>query len=58
MGKDQIPTELLERELHGMEVELSNLRHQHKTITDRIVQLERERFELDCKIRSRRKQVP
>lgn len=53
MGKDEIPVELLERELHGLEVELSQLRQQHKTVTDRIVELERERFALDCKIRSR-----
>lgn len=56
MGKDEIPVELLERERHGLEVELSQLRHQHKTVTDRIVELEREHFELDCKIRS--KQMP
>lgn len=49
-----MPVELLERELRGMEVELSQLRQQHKTITDRIVELERERFALDCKIRARK----
>lgn len=52
MEKDPIPTELLERELHGLEVELSQLRQQHKVVTDRIVELERERFALDCKIRA------
>lgn len=46
-----IPVELLEKELRGLEVELHELRAQHKTITDRIVELERERFALDCKIR-------
>lgn len=51
MEKDEIPVELLERELHGLQVELSSLKSQHKTITDRIVELERERFALDCKIR-------
>lgn len=51
--KGEIPLELLEREMHGLEVELSQLRHQHKVITDRIVELERERFALDCKIRAR-----
>lgn len=55
MGKDEIPVELLEREMHGLEVELSQLRQQHKTVTDRIVELERERFALDCKIRARKK---
>lgn len=57
MGKDEIPVELLEREMHGLEVELSQLRQQHKTVTDRIVELERERFELDCKIRAQLKRV-
>ena len=47
----EIPTELLQRELHGVDCELSQLRSQHKTVTDRIVELERERFALDCKIR-------
>lgn len=51
MDKDPIPTELLERELHGLDTEISQLKSQHKTITDRIVELERERFALDCKIR-------
>jgi len=54
VANDEIPVELLERELHGMEVELSELRAQHKTVTDRIVELERERFALDCKVRARR----
>lgn len=54
----EVPLDLLERELRGLEMELSNLRQQHKTVTDRIVELERERFELDCKVRARRKQVP
>lgn len=58
MDKDEIPVELLEREMHGMEVELHELRAQHKTVTDRIVELERERFELDCKIRAQLKRVP
>ena len=50
MAKDEIPVELLERELHGMDTELEALRVQHKTVTDRIVELERERYELVCKI--------
>lgn len=50
----EIPLEFLERELHGMEAELQELRYQHKIVTDRIVELERERFTLDCKIRARR----
>jgi prefoldin subunit 5 len=48
----EIPVELLERELNGMDLELQELRRQHKAITDRIVELERERFALDCKIRA------
>lgn len=52
MENDEIPLELLERELHGLQVELSQLRQQHKTIADRIVELERERFALDCKVRA------
>lgn len=58
MAKDDIPVELLEKELRGLEVELQELRHQHKTVADRIVELERERFALDCKIRSQRKMFP
>ena len=50
--ESEIPVELLVCELHGMEVELQILRQQHKTVTDRIVELERERFTLDCKIRA------
>lgn len=57
MGKDEVPVELLELELHGADVELQELRRQHKTVTDRIVELERIRFELDCKIRSQRKRM-
>jgi len=52
VGKDEIPVELLERELHGIEVELSQLRQQHKVVTDRIVELEQERCDLICKINS------
>ena len=55
MAKDEVPLELLELECNGMESELRELRQQHKTVTDRIVELERQRFELDCKIRARRK---
>lgn len=55
MEKDEVPLDLLERELRGLEVELSQLRQQHKTVTDRIVELERERFALDCRIRSAKK---
>lgn len=58
MAKDEVPVELLERELHGLQVELSQLRQQHKVITDRIVELERIRFALDCKIRSQQKLSP
>ena len=54
MANDEIPVELLERELAGVDLELQNLRLNHKTITDRIVELERERFALDCKVRARR----
>jgi len=50
--ESEIPVELLVRELHGMEVELQILRQQHKTVSDRIVELEHERFTLDCKIRA------
>lgn len=61
MGKDEredeIPVELLQLELAGMESELRELRQQHKTVTDRIVELERERFAIDCKIRSQRKRM-
>lgn len=52
MGKDEIPVELLERELHGIDVELSNLRQQHKVVTDNIFKLEQERCDLICKINS------
>lgn len=47
-----IPVELLEKELRGMEVELSNLRQQHKVVTDSIFKLEQERCDLICKINS------
>lgn len=54
MENDEIPLELLQLELVGMESELRELRLNHKTVTDRIVELERERFALDCKIRARK----
>lgn len=55
----ELPKEMLEKELAGMELELSELRHEHKTVTDRIVVLERERFALDCKIRAiNQRQLP
>lgn len=48
----EFPKEALERELHGMDTELSVLRQQQAVITNRISQLEKDRFALDCKIRA------
>ena len=42
--------EMLEREIHGLDVELGILREQHQKITSDIVQLEQTRYELVCSI--------
>lgn len=48
----EFPKEALERELHGMDTELSVLRQQQAVVAARISKLEKDRFALDCKIRS------
>ena len=42
--------ELLEREVRGLDIELQNLRLEHRKITEQIVELERQRYELVCRI--------
>lgn len=48
----EFPKEALERELNGMDTELSVLRQQQAVVAARISKLEKDRFALDCKIRS------
>lgn len=46
----EIHKDLLEREVRGLDVELTNLRIEHRRVTEQIVELERQRYELVCRI--------
>lgn len=46
----EIPKELLEKELRGLDIELEELRKKHRHTTEQIVELERQRYELVCRI--------
>lgn len=50
MGKGEIPIDLLEREYHGLQVELAELRRQAKKLNNDIVELERQEQELERRI--------
>lgn len=46
----EIHRQLMEKEVRGLDIELSNLRSEHRRITEQIVELERMRYELICRI--------
>lgn len=50
MPSQEIPKDLLEKEVRGLDIELSELRKQHRQITEQIVELERQRYGLVCRI--------
>lgn len=48
--QEKYPKEMLEREIHGIDCELQILRTQHQTVVKQIVELERQRYELVCRL--------